>query len=124
EEVDIERIDCDRDSLDVELIRAFAADWVAIDSYWIAADAISRLNEEVPCVAIIDGDNRGIDATLYVDQNLGAETMSWPENVRTRLLSGARFSMIRDAVLDQRRAQPEKLRHNPAHVVTFMGGTD
>lgn len=120
----VEVISCEPDSLDVTTILELAPDWVVVDSYWIDPGAISGLSELVHCLAIIDGDDRGIEASLYLDQNLGSESLDWPEGIRPRLLSGSRFAMIRDDVLEQRRGQPALIRHTPPKVLTFMGGTD
>jgi spore coat polysaccharide biosynthesis predicted glycosyltransferase SpsG len=99
-------------------------DWVVIDSYSIPALSISELNSRVPCLALIDGDDRGISAHLYVDSNLDAEKRSWPEHIRSRLLAGADFALVREAVLAERRPTPWVIHGAQPQVVAFMGGTD
>jgi spore coat polysaccharide biosynthesis predicted glycosyltransferase SpsG len=99
-------------------------DWVIVDSYRIPAWQISDLNDRVPVLAIVDGDHRKIAANLYLDQNLGAEAEERPPAVADRFLSGARFALIRNSVLSQRRIDPWSLASSPAKVLAFAGGTD
>lgn len=113
---------CSPDSLELEPIVALEADWVVVDSYNIEASLISRLNEAVKCLAIVDGDSRGITASLYLDQNVGAEERIWPAAVREKLLAGHQYCLVRDAVLQHRR--PRRGVTGDLAVVAFMGGTD
>jgi len=115
---------CAPDSLDTAVVRSTAPDWLVIDSYSISAAQISEVNEGLRCLAIIDGDDRGIDASLYLDQNLGAETKRWREPVLSRLLGGSSYCLIRDAVLHYSRVHRTEVTHTPPHVVAFMGGSD
>lgn len=117
-------VPCVPDAIDVHLIESLGVDWVVVDSYSIPAPSISELNTRVPCLALIDGDDRGIAAHLYVDSNLDAEKRSWPHHIRSRLLAGADFALVREAVLAERRAMPWVIRAPQPHVVAFMGGTD
>lgn len=123
-EVDIELISCEPDSLDVGFLKSHPTDWLVVDSYWIAAEKISRANTEVSVLAIIDGDDRGIDASLYLDQNLGADLLEWRDRVSSRLLGGSSYALIRDGILAQRREFPNLVRHSPSRVIAFMGGSD
>jgi spore coat polysaccharide biosynthesis predicted glycosyltransferase SpsG len=75
-------------------------------------------------LAIVDGDDRSIDADVYVDHNIGAEKLAWPDSVRPRLLAGSRYALIRQAVLDVRRNAPWELATDVPHVVAVMGGSD
>jgi len=110
----------DAHSLDAVAVLPLAPDWVVVDSYVIPAGDITALAEEVPVLAIVDGDARGIVATLFLDQNLGATPVSGYEE---RSLAGAPYALIRDAVLDGRRDQPWLVDGVP-RVTAFMGGTD
>lgn len=123
-EMKIGLIDCPPDSLAYGPLRSFDPDWVVVDSYRIDADDVSRINTEFPCLAIVDGDDRGIDASLYLDQNLGSELLPWREGVRARILSGSAYALIRDGILEERRDSPELMGHCPPRVVAFMGGSD
>ncbi|WP_168626453.1 MULTISPECIES: glycosyltransferase [unclassified Cryobacterium] len=82
------------------------------------------MNSEIRCLAIVDGDDRGIVASLYLDHNLGAEKSIPPERAPGRTLAGSQFSLIRDEILQARREAPEAIQHDPPHVLAFMGGTD
>jgi spore coat polysaccharide biosynthesis predicted glycosyltransferase SpsG len=112
---------CELDAIPEAQIAALQPDWVVVDSYRIPMGAISALNARVPVLAIVDGDDRGIQASLYLDQNLGAEKLSRSHS--DRFLSGATFALVRRAVLAERRADPATLNH-PPRLLSFMGGTD
>lgn len=117
-------VPCEPDTVDFDLIDALGVDWVVVDSYSIPAPSISELNAHIPCLALIDGDHRAISANIYVDSNLDAEKRQWPEHVQARLLAGADFALVREAVLAERRSTPWRMRGRIPHVVAFMGGTD
>lgn len=107
------------DELDAETLLALQPDWVVVDSYRIDAGAISALARSLPLLAIVDGERRGIEATLFLDQNLGAELGETDE----RMLAGAKFALLRDAILTARRPEPWLLPESPT-LTAFMGGTD
>lgn len=115
---------CEPDSLDRDFIESRKVDWVVIDSYRIEAALVSALNAVTPCLAIVDGDTRGVDATLYLDQNLGAELEEWPDGVRNRLLAGSQFALVRLSVRAARRERAWEIPATPPRVVAFMGGSD
>lgn len=115
---------CTADILEQDSILSLRPDWVVVDSYRIDATEISRLNPLLPVLAIVDGDARGIEATLYLDQNLGAEAHIPMAIGRTRFLAGSGFALIRSEVLEQRRRAPWEPVHARPSVLSFMGGTD
>jgi spore coat polysaccharide biosynthesis predicted glycosyltransferase SpsG len=102
---------------------AETADVVVVDSYVIAADDVSRLNELIPVVAVIDGDDRGIRAATYVDSNLGAESWPYPPHVAARLWGGSRYVLVRRELRDLHRGPPRTLPASPT-VLCLMGGSD
>lgn len=108
--------------LDVEAIAA-TADVVVVDSYVISAADISRLNDLIPVVAVIDGDDRGIRAAAYVDSNLGAESRPYPSHVAARLLGGNRYLLVRRELRELRRDAPRTPPASPT-VLCLMGGSD
>jgi spore coat polysaccharide biosynthesis predicted glycosyltransferase SpsG len=109
------------DELAPETLLALEPDWVVVDSYRIDAGSISALSVLVPVLAIVDGETRGIVASLYLDQNLGAERRLAPPT--GTMLAGSTYALVRAEFLEQRRAEPAKLRETP-RVTAFMGGTD
>jgi len=115
------RVTVEANRVDEAALLALEPDWVVVDSYRIDADEISSLAAAVPVLAIVDGETRGIDATLYLEQNLGSELLPWPKP--ERMLAGVRYALIRDAFLSARRPDPSALVAVP-HVTAFMGGTD
>lgn len=115
---------CEFDTLPVDRIIALKPDWVVVDSYQIPSCSLSALAEFTPLLAVVDGDYRGIQASLYLDQNLGAESVVRPVAIRDRFLSGAKFTLVRDSVLAERRPGPSGEISSTPRVLTFMGGTD
>lgn len=111
-------------SMNSSEIASVAPDWVVTDSYEIPASEISALQPLYSVMAIVDGDDRGIRASLYLDHNLGSERGLWSVTTRDRLLAGSEFALIRDALLTQRRPQPWRLQGAVPHVVAVMGGSD
>jgi spore coat polysaccharide biosynthesis predicted glycosyltransferase SpsG len=75
-------------------------------------------------LAVIDGDDRSIAADLFLDHNIGAEDLPWPERVRAHMLAGSRFALVRHSIVDARREKPWLFEANRPHVVAVMGGSD
>ncbi len=98
-----------------------SADVVIVDSYSIAAEDIGRLNERLPVVAIIDGDDRGIRASAYLDSNL--EVSPYPARVAERVWGGSRFALVRGELRRLRRPNDRVLPASPT-VLCVMGGSD
>jgi spore coat polysaccharide biosynthesis predicted glycosyltransferase SpsG len=115
---------CEPHEIPIARIVGLAPDWVVVDSYEADAVRVSLLDEHVPVLAIIDGDDRDIKATYYLDQNLGAELATRPSNVTEHIMAGADFALVRDAVLQERREKPWLPRSQGLSVLSFMGGTD
>lgn len=109
------------DALGAQEILALDPDWVVVDSYWIEPAPIAELDSHVPVLAIVDSNTRGIQASLYLDHNLGAEALDRPVPAGS-MLAGSLYSLVRDAVLAQRR--PLDPSPELPHLVVFMGGTD
>lgn len=111
-------------SMNFNEVSELGPDWVVTDSYEIDAGDISAIHSQRHVMAIVDGNDRGIEASLYLDHNLGAELGSWSETTRNRLLLGNKFALIRDAILQQRRVQPGLIQGVVPHIVAVMGGSD
>jgi UDP-2,4-diacetamido-2,4,6-trideoxy-beta-L-altropyranose hydrolase len=111
-------------SLDIDQIRENQFNWVVVDSYKIESAQISALNRECRVLAIIDSDHRNIDATLYLDQNLGTETAFPPETNARQLMLGSDYALVRDGFLQHRSTEPSTTINGTAHVVVFFGGSD
>jgi len=112
------------DTLSTSQVVELHPDWVVVDSYRIPAREISLANDAVPVLAIVDEDTRDIRASLYLDQNLGAERVRRPSWMEPRMLAGAEYVLVRDAVLEARRPEPWLIQGGRATIVSFMGGTD
>jgi spore coat polysaccharide biosynthesis predicted glycosyltransferase SpsG len=111
-------------SLASELVTDFRPDWVVVDSYEIPADRVSEISQTWSTLAIVDGDARGIEATLYLDHNLGAETIDWPGEPSARMLAGSQFALVRDQILARRSREPWRLTNEIPQLCVVMGGSD
>ncbi|MEY3856035.1 MAG: hypothetical protein RJA45_505 [Actinomycetota bacterium] len=121
-EVEVFRVTADE--LSTDQLAGFPADWLIVDSYQIPAEQISAVNQELRVLAIVDGDARGITASAYLDTNLFSEKLAWPSEVESKLLAGSSFALVRDGVLEHKRAHPELIVGNPPKVLVFLGGSD
>ena len=112
--------------LDIDAITRLNPDVCLIDSYRFDAKLASELGERVPLVMICDGDTRGVNAALYVDHNLAAETNSWPPADTERILAGAAYAITRDEVMEARatRASHDGSPHDLLRIRCVAGGAD
>ncbi|TDW70846.1 spore coat polysaccharide biosynthesis predicted glycosyltransferase SpsG [Kribbella pratensis] len=108
----------------VELFGRLGLDAVVFDSYDLDASVYAAVRA-LPTLAIVDGDFRGAEADVLVDQNLAAEH-DHPTLPRDSVrLAGLPYVMIRDEVLDHRPAEPPTARETAVpKVFAFFGGTD
>ncbi|WP_344083198.1 spore coat protein [Luedemannella helvata] len=110
----------------VAAARDLGLDAVVLDSYVLDAACGAALRRaDVPVLAVVDGDHRGQEADLYLDQNLDAELypLDLPEGA-TRL-AGVRYALLRDSVRRARPASAPRARPDgPPRVLCFFGGTD
>lgn len=110
--------------LEIENCLIGEADWIVVDSYEISAATVSQLSTRVKVLAIVDGDTRGIDATMYLDHNLGAEKAIWPIESGQIMLAGSKYALIRDAILSEMRPRPWQFQQDVPHIFAVMGGSD
>ncbi|WP_199514982.1 PseG/SpsG family protein [Nucisporomicrobium flavum] len=101
-------------------------DAVVVDSYVLPPAHSAALRASSRAVlAIVDGDLRGQEADVYVDQNLDAELLTPGLPGGATRLAGLEYALLRRAVRDLRPPAPPVSA--PAHVprvVAFFGGTD
>lgn len=110
----------------VELVERLRLDAVVFDSYDLDASVYEAVRATgVPTLAIVDGDLRGADADVLVDQNLAAE-LDHPQLPAGAIrLAGLSYVMIRDEILALRPIDPPVRRSNAVpKVFAFFGGTD
>jgi spore coat polysaccharide biosynthesis predicted glycosyltransferase SpsG len=111
----------------VAVARDHRLDAMVLDSYTLHPSAAGALRSAgVISLAIVDGDARGQDADLFLDQNLGAEQQPLARaGGPGRRLAGLRYVLLRDAVRAERPAAPPAPREaNPPRVLCYAGGTD
>ncbi|MDO3705888.1 spore coat protein [Micromonospora sp. C28SCA-DRY-2] len=106
----------------VAAARRHRLDVMVLDSYELDPAGAGALRAAgVLTLAVVDGDTRGQDADLYLDQNFGARTVA-PAG---RLLAGSAYALLRDSVLAARPAAPRPATAvGRARVLAFFGGTD
>lgn len=121
--IGIEHITCQRDELPINMLKTAGAERLVVDSYWLNPTHIAHVDALIPTMAIVDNDLRGIRASWYLDQNLGAESRDWSGVVGT-ILAGSRYALVRHAILAQRVERGWEIPGRDSHVVAFMGGTD
>ncbi|MGW7687140.1 PseG/SpsG family protein [Kribbella sp. NPDC054772] len=110
----------------VELVGVLGLDAVVFDSYDLDAAVYPAVRATgLPTLAIVDGDLRGAEADVLVDQNLAAE-LDLPVLPRDSVrLAGLPYVMIRDEILAHRPSEPPAARQNGVpRVFAFFGGTD
>ncbi|MEV4243938.1 hypothetical protein AB0J63_11060 [Streptosporangium canum] len=108
----------------VRAARRLALDAVVVDSYDLdprCSGALRRAGVRV--LAIVDDDDRGQDADIYLDQNLGAERGPGRAPAGSVRLAGVRYALLRDDVRRLRRRGPTEPGRSP-RVLCFFGGTD
>jgi spore coat polysaccharide biosynthesis predicted glycosyltransferase SpsG len=102
-------------------------DAVVFDSYDLSPEPYGAVRAAgLPTLAIVDGDLRGAEADLYLDQNLGSELDRPVLPDGAVRLAGLDYVLIRDEVLAHRPAtEPGRrpARERP-EVFAFFGGTD
>lgn len=108
----------------VEVLSSYDA--VVFDSYDLDAAVYSAVRSSgLPTLAIVDGDFRGAEADVLVDQNLAAE-LDHPVLPRDSIrLAGLQYVLIRDEIRALRPAEPPAPRQvGVPKVFAFFGGTD
>ncbi len=103
-----------------------ALDAVVFDSYRLPEEVyVAVRGAGLPTMAIVDGDLRGAQADLLLDQNIGSERDEpvLPEgSVR---LAGLSYALVRDEVLARRPNGPPAVRDVATpRVLAVFGGTD
>jgi spore coat polysaccharide biosynthesis predicted glycosyltransferase SpsG len=110
----------------VELFEQLELDGVVFDSYELDASVYAGVRATgIPTLAIVDGDFRGAEADVLVDQNLAAER-DRPQLPRGAVrLAGLEYVMIRDEILALRPTEaPVAQQSVVPKVFAFFGGTD
>lgn len=115
------------DSLDADDLHQLGADVLVFDGYRFLPDSTAQAQDRFTAtLAVIDGDALGYHATLYLDQNPGADTHSTLQQAGR--LAGPRFALIRSEILEQRHHTNEfdvaKAEDSPVSLLAVFGGSD
>jgi spore coat polysaccharide biosynthesis predicted glycosyltransferase SpsG len=118
------RHDVQPHSLDAFLVDQIDPDWLVVDSFEIPSILVGALRSRTRVLAIVDSDSRSIDADIYLDHNVGAETLTWAPNVAANILAGSRYALVRESIRDAKRNDPWALRSDSPQILAVMGGSD
>jgi len=109
-----------------DLVRAVGdlkLDGLVVDSYTLDPECAGAVRAfGVPVLAIVDGETRGQEPDLFLDQNLDAELADVPTSVPR--LAGLRYVLLRDSVRRLRPAAPLTVHEGRPRLLAFFGGTD
>ncbi|MDX6295525.1 MAG: hypothetical protein QOH50_4600 [Kribbellaceae bacterium] len=113
-----------KDHLDI--FARLRLDAVVFDSYDLDAEVFTAVRRSgLSTLAIVDGDLRGAQADIYVDQNLGSERDKPKLSEGSVRLAGLDYVLLRDEVLGLRQAEPPVPGPGGVpKVLAFFGGTD
>jgi spore coat polysaccharide biosynthesis predicted glycosyltransferase SpsG len=108
----------------VERLGSLAA--VVFDSYLLPREVYAGVRAAgVPTMAIIDGELRGAEADLFLDQNIGSEHDEVDLPTAAVRLAGLPYALLRDDVRSRRPASPPVAdRVDTPQVLAVFGGTD
>lgn len=121
---EVERLEVTFGQLEANTLISLNPDLVVVDSYEIDADEITKLNSQVPVAMFVDGSTRGVEASIYIDQNLDAEYSEWVKTSKSLVLAGSKYSLIRPEILQCKEETPWVFKSFPPHILVFIGGTD
>ena len=110
----------------LELFARLGLDAVVFDSYDLDAEVFTAVRKAgIPTLAIVDGDLRGAEADLYVDQNLGSELDQPILPTGATRLAGLDYVLLRNEILALRPPEPPAPQQTGVpRVFAFFGGTD
>ena len=99
------------------------------DSSLLDPDISRAVTTAIPTLTFIDGSTRGQSASVYVDQNYGAERAAWPiggtSSPSAPRLAGSSYAGLADRVRRLGPARPQRSAAiPPLTVVVALGGTD
>lgn len=110
----------------LDLLARLALDAVVFDSYDLDAEVFTQVRRSgLPTLAIVDGELRGAEADIFVDQNLGSELDQPDLPEGSTRLAGLDYVLLRDEILALRPGEPPAAgRTGVPRVFAFFGGTD
>ena len=112
----------------LELFARLGLDAVVFDSYDLGPEPFAAVRRSgLPTLAVVDGELRGAEADVYVDQNLGSELDTPDLPAGAVRLAGLDYVLLRDEVLNLRPAEPtagRRFGREVPKVFAFFGGTD
>jgi UDP-2,4-diacetamido-2,4,6-trideoxy-beta-L-altropyranose hydrolase len=114
---------------DVRRLAASSGSVLVVDSYRVPSTWFGRLVDvSAPVVAIDDVGDRALPVDLVVNQNVGADELSYSRTRRdTRLLLGPDYALLRPQFRAGREAVSVRCREvpeTPHRVLVILGGTD
>jgi spore coat polysaccharide biosynthesis predicted glycosyltransferase SpsG len=109
----------------VAAVGELGLDGLVVDSYTLDPACAGAVRASgVPTLAIVDGETRGQEPDLFLDQNLDAELADVPVPAGARRLAGLRYVLLRDSVRRLRPSAPKVAHEGRPRLLAFFGGTD
>jgi spore coat polysaccharide biosynthesis predicted glycosyltransferase SpsG len=124
-EMGLQTFSCDRAELSQSQIKAISPDLIILDSYEFETNLISLVQSEYRTLILLDDHSPIVNADIFLNQNLGAETISFDllKGSASKVLLGARYALIRDSLIEARDLYEIKTPTSPV-VTCFLGGSD
>lgn len=106
-------------------IRKGRFDWTVVDGYHFAPKFHARIRQTGCRVMVIDdtGHLPFYDADILLNQNMGAETISYPAAPDTERLLGIPYTLLGNRFLAHHKKDTKK-SGDPLHLLVTMGGSD
>jgi len=123
----LNHIHCERGKLNSDLILSLQPDFVITDSYEFNSDGLSKIQEEIHVLAVIDGNDCNYKVSGYLDQNLFSKNCNYlnPKLSFSQFqLCGPKYALIRDSISRLRAEYDFKSTPSIPKVTCFIGGTD
>ena len=96
-------------------------DWIITDCYNLTSDYIKKLKENFKVLSIDDNAIINYYSDLVVNQNIGAEKVSYSSENYTKFLLGTQYVMLRDALLKR---DEKKEKDKVEKILITLGGAD
>lgn len=130
DDLGVEWVTCDSATIDVEAIIRMRPDVVVIDGYHFRTPDVAELADQLSAtVALVDGNQLGLDVSLYVDTNLGSEKSLLAARLGDRMLAGSSFALVRREIRGVATKRQQWITSNPVETrrlraMLMLGGTD
>lgn len=109
----------------LDCVRRYPGAWMVIDGYHFGSDYHKALRQGPSRLLLID-DHDHLDhyhCDLLLNQNVGAEKISYAANPDTKMLLGPRYALLRPE-FHQWIGWPRQIVEDGRHILVTLGGSD